>query len=71
MQANNTATYVIRINERQRSQIATALLAYICEGGFQGRATPEEIKAAEELMSDFSVQNGKLKQGSIINLSNG
>lgn len=65
MSANNATTYDIRINDRQRALLASALLTYIVEGGFQNTATESDIAEAEELQAIFGNQDGLLEQEGI------
>lgn len=65
MSTNDAATYDIRINDRQRALLASALLTYIVEGGFQNTATEADIKEAEELQAIFGNQDSLLQQEGI------
>lgn len=51
MSTDSTPEYDIRINDRQRALLASALLTFICEGGFQGQAAKADLEEAEELMA--------------------
>ena len=68
MSTDNSLIYDIRIDDYQRSVISSALLTYICEGGFQGRSSKGELEEAQALLNCISNQNGELEQGVINDL---
>lgn len=51
MSTNNPPEYDIRIDDRQRRLLASALLTFITEGGFQGQAPKEDMEEAQELLA--------------------
>lgn len=61
MSTDNRATYDIRIDDYQRSVLASALLTFICEGGFQGNSPQADLEEARVLLECLGNQNGALE----------
>ena len=57
MSTGNRITYDVRIDDYQRSILASALLTFICEGGFQGRSSHAELEEAQILLHSIERQN--------------
>lgn len=53
MSTDDKIKYDIRLDDYQRSILASALLTYICEGGFQNQATEADIFEAQLLLRSF------------------
>lgn len=68
MSLDTSESCIIKINDKQRAILTSALLTYICEGGFQNSATPEDIAEAQTLHMLFEKQNMNLAEGYINNL---
>ena len=69
MSTDNNMKYDFRINVYQKSLLSVALLTFITEGGFQGKASKEDLQEASELLTYLSDQDGHLEQGVINDLS--
>lgn len=65
MSTNNRATYDVRIGEYQRSILASALLTFISEVGFQGRSPKEDLEEAQQLLACLGNEDGLLEQEGI------
>lgn len=68
MSTDNTSSFDIRIDSYQRSIIASALLTYIVEGGFQNKATEADIAEAHVLLESLKPEGSDLEQGVINDL---
>lgn len=69
MSTNNRTTYDVRIDDYQRSILASALLTFICEGGYQGKSSQADLEEAGVLLDCLGNQNSTLEPESINDLT--